>query len=212
MTLDVNHCPSCGKALSPYWRTRCLHCKTDFAPQLAAARAAAASAARPPNPAAVAPPSIEVDLAEITEQWSVAVVTRQYSRRRDGRQRLDEEIKVFAEHAYAPVFETQSQGRLSKKEAALLLAGTGGMAAMSPRVGVGGGYLFGRLLGKEALDEKGILTVVFKRTEDTNVSSPANLVSELARLAELRDAGVLAPEEFVAAKRRLLGLENLGSD
>ncbi len=39
----------------------------------------------------------------------------------------------------------------------------------------------------------------------TTIADPFNIVDQLTKLAQLRDAGVLTPEEFNQAKARLLG-------
>ena len=37
-SVDINRCSACGKSLSPYWKSRCEHCKAPFEAALLAAR------------------------------------------------------------------------------------------------------------------------------------------------------------------------------
>ena len=77
---------------------------------------------------------------------------------------------------------------------------------------VGGGSITMQGLRKENAErarleiDKRVAAAWASRTEAPKDESSGALSTELARLAELRDSGVLSDEEFAAAKRSLLGL------
>ncbi len=131
-------------------------------------------------------------LADASHGWTLPAVMRQYESNPKGEALFAEESAIFADHRYYPAMQSAEGSHLHAGR--LLL--TGGLSIFA---------------GRKGIRSKGKLTVTFQRAvptpaptlEPRPVAEPS-VIDKLQTLGELRDAGLIAEDEFSSKKAELL--------
>lgn len=147
------------------------------------------------------------ELEKATRNWTLPAVMRTYEKRTEKahwgpnlsivpkkvvevEEQFAEEAAILAERGYQPEMQSTEGSHLHAGRLIL----TGGLSIFAGRGGI---------------RSKGKLTVTYQRVADRAVAPSASEessdpISQIRKLAELRDAGILSIEEFEAKKADLL--------
>jgi Short C-terminal domain len=130
---------------------------------------------------------LATELRALTQDWSAPALLRTYDRTEAGREDFEDDATVLGAHGYEATAPGVEGGHVHVGR--LLL--TGGFSAFA---------------GRRGIRSEGQLTVTFRKAATAVPSSDqhADPLDQLERLAKLRDAGVVTPEEFAAKKAELL--------
>lgn len=126
------------------------------------------------------------DLVKATRNWSATNCVRRYEGNQKGDQLFQDESDVLSEHGYLAKLQTDDGGHVHVGR--LLL--TGGLSAFA---------------GSRGIRSKGKYSVTFEKgVPQPSPAAQPDIPDQLRKLAELRDAGILTPEEFDSKKASLL--------
>jgi hypothetical protein len=133
----------------------------------------------------------ERELRHLSKGWSLPILVRTYESNPKGEAAFTAEAAILGRHRYQPSMQSAEGSHLHAGR--LLL--TGGLSVFA---------------GRRGIRSKGKLTVTFQRVAgepSTRVAAQEqdDPVSQIRKLAELRDAGILTDDEFTAKKAELLG-------
>jgi hypothetical protein len=127
-------------------------------------------------------PEDPLGIKAATEEWTLPVVVRSYDADATGKERMAKEVAELGLHGYEPTTQSEDGGHVHAGRLIL----TGGLSIFA---------------GKAGIRSDGRLTVTFAKAPSQAMTDP---IDQLRRLAELRDAGVVTPDEFEAKKADLL--------
>jgi hypothetical protein len=132
----------------------------------------------------------ERELRSATKGWTLPIVVRTYESNRKGEAAFADEAAILARHRYQPSMQSAEGSHLHAGR--LLL--TGGLSVFA---------------GRSGIRSKGKLTVTFQRMADQagaprSAPEERDPISQIRKLAELRDAGILTDDEFAAKKADIL--------
>ena len=111
---------------------------------------------------------------------------RTYEPNEKGEAKFQAEAAAFTEHGYEPSLQREEGGHIHAGR--LLL--TGGLSIFAGKRGIRAG-------GKRTVTWR-------KQAGEPAASGPPDVMDQLRKLGELRDAGILTAEEFEAKKAELL--------
>jgi hypothetical protein len=129
--------------------------------------------------------STESDLRKETKDWSLPLVVRNYDTDDKGSRRFHEEAAILGANGYSPSTQSEEGGHI---HAGRLLM-TGGLSIFA---------------GRKGIRSKGKLTVTYSHTPAPVAANEPSPVEQLRALAELRDAGLVTPEEYEAKRADLV--------
>lgn len=134
----------------------------------------------------------EHELQAATRGWTAPIIVRTYESSSQGEAEFAKDAAILTRHHYQPTMQSAEGSHLHAGR--LLL--TGGLSVLA---------------GRRGIRSKGKLTVTYQKVAHPAAASAAapraersDPAEQIRKLAELRDEGILTPEEFEAKKADLL--------
>ncbi len=132
--------------------------------------------------------ALEKDLTKASSGWTAPMVVRDYEDGDKGQRTLQIEAAIFTDHGYEPWAQNEEGSHIHAGRLIL----TGGLSVFA---------------GKRGIRGKGKTKVPYRPKpvgQSTASTTQPDIADQLRKLGELRDDGVLTPEEFDAKKAELL--------